>query len=265
MQKGKTMHRALPLRPGRLPGAALVFAAASIVCGNALAVRIGDGPRGPSGHLDPFLPLVAGRYALCYSSGREPYGIEGLRAYRLLLGARTERLALWVEWDVIAHTLYRLDELRLRMGVGPFLLPLSIVLEPVVRRESVRGFPAGYSAGLAAVLVARRAGVGCSLKREISGWGGACPILAECRVGLDRLSFTTAVYLQDGGIDLRELEGEFSIEGVATLRTGYRFYTGEVLCGIGCRRRGILFTALWEHHPVLGRTVSIGMGYVWAR
>jgi len=259
------MHRTLPLSPKHRLSAVLIAAAVSVMSGDALAVRVGGGSLGPLEHLDPFVPLVGGGYALCYGSCAEPYGIDDLRQYRSVLGARIGRIAVWARWDALAHDLYRLDEMRVRFGVEPFPLPLSIALEPILRREKVSGYPAGYATGLAAVLAAGKRRIACSLAGEIPEGGKACPVLLSCRAGLDRLSFTAAVSLRDGRVEFREVEGELSIEGIATLRTGYRLYTGEVLCGIGLRRRSILVTATWEHHPVLGGTLSLGVGCVWAR
>jgi len=265
VQEGETVRRALPLSRRHRLSVALVVAAAFVVWGDAPAVQVGGVPPGPSGHLDPFVPLVGGEYALCHSSCGAPYGIDDLRAYKSLLGARAERFALWAVWDALVHDLYRLDELRVMFGVEPFRSELSIVLEPVLRREAVSGFTAEYSAGFAAVLVAGWRGLAFSLAGEVSEWRGTGMVLVASRAGLDPLSFTAAVCVRDGGVELREVEGELSIEGVVTLRTGYRLRTGDIRCGIGCRRKSILVTARWEHHPVLGGTVYIGMGYVWPR
>jgi hypothetical protein len=265
MQKGKALHCALPLKVMVRSWGAIFIMIASLAPGSALGIKIVDHPLRPMSHLDPFVSLVSGVYMLCYSSCAEPYGIDDLHIYRALLGARTERFALWAAWDECGHPLYRLDELRLRICMEASRLPVSMALEPALRREAVKGFPARNSAGIAAVVILCRRGIACSLKREFAGQGGESPVLLACSARLDRLSITAAGCLTGGGFDIRETEAELSIDGIITLWTGYHLDAKEIRCGIGCRRRGILVTACWAHHPALGRTISLGVGYVWPR
>jgi len=233
--------------------------------GNALGIGAQGYPLRPRGYLDPFVSLVRGGYVLCYSSCAEPYGIDDLHTYRTLIGARIERFALWAVWDACAHPLYRLDELRLRICSGPLPLPVMIVLEPALRREAVKGFTAGHSAGLAAVIILCRAGPAFSVRAQIAGRTKVNSPVIACSANLDRLSLAAAGYGTGRGISLLEVEGELALDGFISLRTGYRLDTEEIRCGLGCRRGRILVTALWSHHPALGRTISLGVGYVWPR
>ena len=264
MQEGEALHRALPLKMRDRASIAAIILITALVSGNALGMGGQGHPLRPREYLDPFVSLVRGGYVLCYSSCAQPYGIDDLHAYRALLGARIDRFAFWAIWDACAHSLYRLDELRLRICVGSLRLPASIALEPSLRREVVKGFPAGHSTGIAAIVILHRTGLAFSVKRRIAGRTNGSAMIA-CSVRLDRLSLSAAGWGNGKGISLGEVEGEFVLERFMSIRTGYRLDTEEIRCGLGCRKGGILVTALWSHHPVLGRTVSLGVGYVWPR
>ena len=265
MQKGEALHRALPLRMRNQAWIASIIMIAALTSGNALGIGALGHPLRPRGYLDPFVSLVQGGYVLCYSACAEQYGIDDLHTYRTLLGARIERFALWTVWDACTHPLYRLDELRLRICLEPLRLPASIALEPALRREAVKGFPAGHSAGLAAVIILHRTGLAFSVRRQVAGRTKGNPAVIACSVCLDRISIAAAGCGTVRGISLLEVEGELSLDGFISLRTGYRLDTEEIRCGLGCRKGRILVTALWSHHPALGRTISLGVGFVWPR
>ncbi len=265
MQKGKALYRALSLNAVRRPKRTFIVVISLLMSGNTagMAVR-GQTPR-PGDYLDPFVSLARGRYALGYSSRAEPYGIDDLRVYRALGGIRFERFALWALWDACAHPLYRLDELRLRVCLRPFGLPASIAMEPLMWREAVKGFPAAHSAGISFALILHRADLAFSLRREVAGRSGVGSTLIACSARVDRLTMTAAGSCGDGALSLLDVEGELSIDRLMSLRTGYRLDTEEIRCSLGCRKGRIIVTALWAHHPVLGRTISLGVGYLWQR
>jgi hypothetical protein len=265
VQKGKALHCALPLNALYRPGTAVIVVISLLLSGNAPGMAVRGQPPRPGGYLDPFFSLVRDRYALCYSSCAEPYGIDDLRFYQVLVGTRIERFALWVLWDARAHPLYRLDELRLRVCLRPFGLSASIALEPLLWREAVKGFPSAHSAGFAAALVLSRTNLACSLRREFAGRSESSPTLVACSARVHRFSLTAVGCVADEEIFLLDVEGELSIGGLISFRTGYRLDTEEIRCGLGCRRERMLVTALWAHHPALGRTISLGVGYVWPR
>jgi len=265
MQEGKTMHRALPMSRRIRSSAASVLAVMAFASGAAFGVPDGGRLRMPLESLDPFASLVWGAYTLCYSSCAEPYGMDELRTYRGLLGTRGGRYAFWAVWDACVHRLYRRDELRARICLDPFRLPLSVGLEQVLGREAVSGFPARLSAGFSAFVVIRRGGIACSMKREIDGWMGRGEALIACSVSLDRLTLAAAGCLDGGAFDMREVRGELSAGGIISIETGYRLDTGEVRWGVVCTGGRVLASASWAHHPVLGRTVFLGAGCVWPR
>lgn len=262
MQEGKALHRALQVNRWLAPSAAAI-AFMVLSPGNVFGIATVDHQLRPAEQLDPFFSLVRNGYALCYGSCAEPYGIDDLRIYRALIGVRGGRFALWAAWEACAHRLFRRDDLHLRVCVQPFRFPLSFGLEPGMRRDAATGFPPGCVAGLTALAVLQGRGVACSLRREVTD-REAFPLVA-CTVSLDLIFLTVEGVRSDDGFDLREVESGLSIDGLVELRTGYRLDTGEVRCGVGCRRRGIIVTARWAHHPVLGRSVSLGVGCIWPR
>jgi len=262
MQKGEALHRTLPFEMRDRSWIAAIIMIASLVSVDAF----GTGTRGhpPWGYLDPFASLVRGTYLLCHSSCAERYEIDDLHTYRVLLGARVERFALWAVWDACAHPLFRGDEIRLRICSTPLRFPASIALEPALGREAVKGFPAEYSSGLAAVVIFHVRGLAFSVRRRIAGRVDGRYLIA-CSARLERLSLAAEGCWNGEGLSLIEVEGELALDGLIFLRTGFRLDTEEILCGFGCRGGGILVTLLWSHHPVLGRTLSLGVGYVWSR
>jgi hypothetical protein len=264
MQKGEALHRALPLEMRNRSWIVAIIVIVSLVSADAFGIGAQGQPLRPGGYLDPFVSLVRGGYVLCHSSCAERYGIDDLHTYRVLFGARIERFALWAVWDACAHPLYRGDEIRLRICSTPFRLPASIALEPALWREAVKGFPAGYSTGLAAVIIFHGRGLAFSVRRRIAGQVNGRDLIA-CSARIDRLSLVAEGCWNGGRGSLVEVEGELALDGLISLRTGYRLDTGEIRCGFGCRGGGILVTLLWSHHPVLGRTLSLGVGYVWPR
>ena len=265
MQEGEALHRAIPLRMRDRVWIAAITLAMSIVSGNTVQAGIRGQPVRPGGYLDPFHSLVRGEYVLCYSSCAEPYGIDELHTYRSLLGARVEGFALWAVWDACAHPFYRLDELRMRICSEPFRIPASIALEHALRREAVKDFPTSHSTGIAVVIILERAGFAFSVRSQIAGGTGEIPTLIACSSRFDRFSITAVGWGKSEGLSLIIVEGELSLDGFVSFRTGYRLDTDEIRCGLGCRREGVLVTALWSHHPALGRTVTLGVGYVWSR
>jgi hypothetical protein len=265
VQKGKALHSALPLNAAVRQRIAGIIVISFLLPWNALGMAARGHPLRPGDHLDPFVSLVRGVYALCYSSCARPYGIDDLLTYRALVGARIERLALWAQWEACAHPFYRLDELRIRICLQPFDLPVSVVLEPVLLREAVEGFPTTHSTGLAAVFALNLTNLAFSLRREVVGRAATSSTLVACSARIDRLSLTVAGCGGSGGYSFIDVEGELSIDRLIFFRTGYRLDTEEIRCGLGCRRGRILVTALWAHHPALGRTISLGVGYVWPR
>ncbi len=265
MQKGKALHRAPPLNRPTRSWIAAIFVISVLLPGNAPGMNLRGLPPRPRDYIDPFSPIVPDRYALCYSSCQEPYGIEDLRIYRVLVGGRIERFALWSLWDAIDHPLYRLDMIRLRVCLQPFGLPAAIALEPWLRRESVKGFPAAPSAGSAAALLLCRRDVAVLLWKEVVGRGGAGSALISCSVSIERIFLTAACRRREGSFSLVDTSGEISIDRSVSMLTGYRLDTGEIRFGLACRRGRIIVTALWAHHPVLGGTISLGVGCLWRR
>ena len=264
MQKGKALHRALPLIPPNGVVITAIFLISLCLSEEVPGMSLRGLPPDPRRYIDPCAPLVRGRYALCFSSCSEPYGIGDLRIYRALAGMRAGGSALWALWDACSHPLYRLDGLGLRACLRPFGLPASIALEPRLRREAVKGFPPAYTAGCGAALVLSGRDVACLLKRGIMGMEGSNFTLLSISVRVDGFSLTAACRSLKGSVSLVDVVGGVSFDGIASMRTGYRPDTGEIRFGLDCRRGRIVVKALWAHHPVLGRTISLGVGCLWA-
>lgn len=264
MQERETLYRALPLRMWirALVVAVIVISAAS---SDLLSTKRVESPLWPLEYLDPFVSVVRGRYLLCHSACSNPYGIDDLRAYHATLGGRFEHFALWTLWKTYSHPLYRLDELRMRVCAGPFRFPISIVLEPLLRLEAVKGFPAGHTGCLLTAVVLQRAGFAFSMRKQLIGRTLESSTLITCSVKVDRFSIVVAGREMGGEPSLLDVEGELTLGGSVALRSGYRLHTDEIRCGMICRGKGILVSALWRHHPVLGRTVVLGVGCVWER
>ena len=264
MQEGEALYRALSLKMSSRVSLAVIVIAA-LTAFEAAGMEIRGNPIRPEAYLDPFAPLVKGGYLLCCGSRREPYGIEDLSAYRAQLGVRSERFALWAIWDAVTQTLYRLDELKLRIGAGRCVLPLSIFIEPMLRREVVKGCPAERSACVAAAVVFQHAGLACSLRSVLHGGTGRENLQVACSARLDPLSIALSGCGTERGYFLDGVEGQLSIGEPVSLGAAYRLDTCEISFGVSCRRSGLLLTAFWSHHPVLGRTTCLGVGYLWRR
>lgn len=263
MQEGEALHSSPAVK--MVVRVRIALFVVTVLIASPDGAGSGGNPIPPGAYLDPFVSLVAGEYLLCYSSYAELYGIDGLHAHSAMLGTRIERFAIWVLWEVCTHSLYRMDELRVRLCSERLGLPLSIVLEPAMRRERVKGFPAGNSPRLSAAVILETAGLSFSIYRKFTGEMGVASTLVACSVSIDGFAITAAGHVMDRRLSLLDMEGRLMLGGAMSLRSGYRLDTDEIRCGLECRRGGLLVSVLWSHHPILGRTVTLGVGHVWTR
>ena len=272
MQKGKKVHCG-----GWRPVAACCLAMFAVVmCGSAsgqtamprcfplrlseiapdadpACVRLGD--------------VAAGkRLAGFISTVSNPYLLEGLVASRLCAGCEAPHCSVWFEWSHRGHALYREDRLAAAFG---FDLPLEgcrFAVVPAVEQREVKGFRAARARSCRVTASYEYGGRVCvgfarSAYESIPGAASPSGAFLLCRAGalsvaLDRSA--SAYHAADARLSV-----EAQCAARCSVRFGYRWGTEELSSGLVVVLAPMIVDCSWSQHPVLGSSLSVGIGRFW--
>ena len=272
MQKGKAVHR----RGGRPVAVFCLAVFAVVTCGSAsaeagmpecFAVRFSEVAPDADPGCVRWRDLDAGeRLAGFVSTVSNPYLLDGLVASRLSAGCEAKRYSAWLEWSHLGHSLYREDHLEMILG---FSLPLEgcrFAIVPAVEQREVRGL--GAARAHSCRVIASYGYAGCvsvgfarSAYESVPGAAPSSGAFLLCRAG------SLALALDRSAPASCEAETRLSIEARCaarcSVRFGYRWGTEELSGGLVVPLASVIVDCAWSQHPVLGSSLSIGIGRFW--
>jgi len=201
------------------------------------------------------------------SSLSNPYSIKGLTDSFLLTGIHNGSNDLWISWSLLNHDLYREDRVRLSWTGRMARSGIKLGLAPGFIGKGVAGF--NYE-------TERTIGISVSYswrKRFRLGIRGDLYDLDF--YDYEEVKFMVSIcdppvsllfnYVVPRRNDDNFLIGlEVNLSGNFCLLSGYDENTNEISTGLVYRRNNWYFGITWNNHPVLGSTMSAGVGVLWA-
>ena len=214
------------------------------------------------GALDPF---QGGAYTGLVASGSRPYGIGDLDAYHLMFCVRGAGWGISAEWETLQYPHYISDRVVAGAGVESILPRMSVALESVFRRDGVGGFPKLSRWRIdGTVLIGGRSFM-IAVSCPITGDRGGRIVSLGCSAGSKIVTLTFNIDLiEDRWLDPRSGFRVMFCPS-ASFMAGYRFETDEISFGLESRCARIMIVLSWSHHPVMGQTISLGVGRLWLR
>jgi len=202
------------------------------------------------------------------SSISNPYSIDGISDSFLKTGICTRNNNLWVSWSLLHYDLYsenhvKFSWIRKILGCG-----IAAGIAPGFKGKRVKGFE--YE-----TTVTVKALISFSWKELfLYGFEG---IIYDSDLSTDqtaKFKFSIIDYplslLVNYAVFRRNdndfiLGAEANLSSDLSLLSGYGFNTNEISSGLVYQRNNRYFGFSWNHHPVLGSTLSAGIGMLWIR
>ncbi len=212
--------------------------------------------------------VTYGNYLGLISSVSNPYSIDGITDSFLKTGFHNSNNNLWGSWSLLHHALYREDFVKVRwirkIGQSGF----SVGGAPGIYGRRVTGFE--YETARVV-----EASVSFNLKETfIFGYEGVVydPGLLTDEAAKFMLSIIDPpLSLLVNYSVMRRNDNDFlmgveaGLSNDLCLLSGYGFNTNEISFGLVYQRNGWYFGFSWNHHQVLGSTLSAGIGMLWMK
>ncbi len=212
--------------------------------------------------------VTDGNYLGVISSVSNPYSIDGITDSFLKTGFHNSNNNLWVSWSLLHHDLYREDFVKIRWIRKFARSGFSVGGAPGVYGRRVAGFEY-ETAGIV------EASVTFNLKEAfIFGYEGVVydpGFLTDeaAKLMLSIIDHPLSLLVNYSVIrrnDNNFLVGvEAGLSNDFCLLSGYGFNTNEISFGLVYQRNSWHFGFSWNHHRVLGSTLSAGIGMLWMR
>jgi len=206
-------------------------------------------------------------FAGVFCSYADPYMLEDLAVSVIRAGLRTPERSAWMSWFHLGHPLYREDRLALSLGSSLPVRSFSLRIAPAIERCEVRGFPARTSRGLSCSFdyeYDRAFMIGIEGTAQNGGSGARREASLVCALRAGAFSMLLHHVLAGERRGNARVWFLAALGNRATLYSGYRAPTDELVCGLAVATRPFLFGFSWSYHPALGKTVSAGFGRWWA-
>jgi hypothetical protein len=270
MQKGKEGYCGLSGAPLlMLSCAVLLLAAEAEACGGISGLPPWKAARGgavePAERLGALDLFQSGRYAGLVVSSSYPYGIRDLRAHHMMLCGRGEGWGFTAGWEALRYPHYLEDRLTAAAAVEKILPRVSAALEYQLERRGVAGFPKLALWRLDGTLLAACSLFEIAASCLIAGDTGYNPISFGCSAGGDAIALVFNCDIFEARLIEPRLGFRFAWIPALCFMSGYRFSNDEITFGIESESSGIMFVMSWSHHPAIGQTISLGMGWLWLR
>lgn len=272
MQKGKDLYRGR-VRRLRAPVAGLLVLAASCPA-RAGFFRIPGGAAEVLPAPGGYPPAVDGAGTVSLSAAfyrRDLYLIPGLVETAAGLDCSSGPWRLAFSWRRRGHRLCDEDTHSAVLSVAQDGCLPGLHIETVSRRAAPEGFEDEWSG---------RIDAGLSICRAGAGYAAASVTLAVFRTGMRGIArgpdgdggWSAAAGIWNDGaaaeISLKRcmtgtsmrIRLSLPLGTVASLRLGYGFDNGELLCGLTVTRGRWALDLSWSLHPVLGTSPGAGMG-----
>ncbi|MCD6380022.1 hypothetical protein J7M07_06230 [bacterium] len=209
-----------------------------------------------------------GNYFGLISSVSNPYSINGITDSFLKIGFRNSNNNLWVSWSLLHYDLYREDRVKIQWIREIARSGLSLGISPAFGGRKVTGFEYETDGTV-------KTSISFDWKKIFtSGFEGIIydPDFSADEVAKFMFSINDfPLSLLVNYSVLRRNENEFLMGAEANLSSdfcllsGYGFNTNEISSGLVYQRNNWYFGFSWNHHPVLGSTLSAGIGVLWIR
>ena len=212
--------------------------------------------------------LGAHRFTGAVLSWCRPYALEDLTVSYLTAGYHCPRRALWLGWHLFHHPLYREDRLTMKASQRLLSGHLLLFCRSSGLFTRVRGFrsKASFEASFALFFISEGFLL-AGIENHFIGHGrenhGDWLFAASAHIG--PLMLVVNRDLAGGSNANTRIGIEAGLGDGLSLLSGYRLATDEISGGVLYTGRRLLVGISWSHHPVLGRTVSLGIGGVWLR
>ncbi|MDZ7860202.1 MAG: hypothetical protein U5O15_05990 [Candidatus Krumholzibacteriota bacterium] len=201
------------------------------------------------------------------SSVSNPYSIKGLTDSFLLTGIHNGSNDLWISWSLLNHDLYREDRVRIRWIRRIARCGIKLGLAPGFRGKRVAGFnyETEKTIGVSASYNWRNL-LGLGVKGNLHNFDCYDNEKVKFMVSISdppiSLLFNYVVLRRNDDNFLIGLEVNLSCN--FCILSGYDENTNEISTGLVYRRNYWYFGVTWNNHPVLGSTISAGVGVLWA-
>lgn len=270
MQKGTGVH-------SRVRG---VLICLGVVCGFLVPSRWGargggpvrwdarGGVREPDGLYRYDGGAPGGRRIAVVTSCAHPYMLDDCRRSFVAAGYRSERRAVWLDWSLLHHPLFREDIVSIVVGARMEGGSLLCTVRPLLRRVMVKGFPTILRFSYAYACSYRwgdRGGIGIE-GYTIGGYDSKSAGITGLLAFRTRMLGIIVNTRMDGGRTRGGAIGmELDMGGGLTFLSGYDAATDAISAGVSYRGGACRVGIAWCEHAELGSTISIGAGRVWRR
>jgi hypothetical protein len=157
------------------------------------------------------------------------------------------------------------DRLTAAAAVEKVLPRVSAALTYQLERRGVAGFPGLAHWRLDGTLLADCRLFTFAATFLIVGDSGSRPISLACSAGSDAIALAFNCDLREGRFIEPRLGFRFALVPAVSVMAGHRFSNDEISFGIESESTGIILVMSWSHHPAIGQTISLGMGWLWLR
>lgn len=197
-----------------------------------------------------------------------PYSLDDLICSYIELVYHSPGCTFRLDWNLLHHPLYREDRLSAMFGRSFPVDGLFMSAGTRFDRKAVRGFPGESSFAVSLAGGYTGAGpldIGLEGFQSVNGCRESRALLMKVSLHLESFSIVlnrTLFGIRDGdsGIGI-----EMYVCRCLSLVSGYRFGMNEISGGLLYSRGLLLVGFSWNHHPALGRTLSLSVGRLWSR
>jgi hypothetical protein len=209
-----------------------------------------------------------GDYFGLICSVSNPYSINGITDSFLKTGFRNSNNSLWVSWSLLHHDLYREDRVKIHwireIGGSGF----SVGISPAFGGRKVTGFEYEKDGTVKISISFDWKEVFISgFERVIYDPDFSTDEVAKFMFSIN--DFPLSLLVNYSVLRRNEnqllMGAEANLSNDLCLLSGYGFNTNEISSGLVYQRNNWYFGLSWNHHPVLGSTLSAGIGMLWMR
>ncbi len=212
--------------------------------------------------------LRENRYLSFIASFSNPHGLDDLLTSYITVGVHSPRHSVGVDWFAIYHPFYREDRTAIAFRF-PFLMrDLHLAVKPSCEVQRISGFRSRFNHSFSVALFYGMTGpisIGMEGRWRGDALGEQPHTILKFSCCMRSLAIVINRVMSGPLHGDTRLGCEVPISGAFTVLTGYRLKTDEIYAGTFFRGDTFLLGFSWGHHPALGRTCTVGVGWSWLR